>query len=784
MGLRGKILLVMSIPTACLLFFAVAGLVTQYDVLRESGNIRTLTQLAGHASALVHELQAERGMSAAYIASGGKLYATELGPKRGATDEKAAAFTAFLGETDPRAYGATFGGLIENARNGLDRLPAFRGRVSKQAVAVPQMLAFYTGTIGSLLESVSWVSLISSDSEITKMATAYSSLLWAKENAGLERAVLSNIFAGKTGAKTLGKFTTVVTLQTNYLKDFTSLASDDLMATYREGEKAGFSAEVMRMRGLALGLVRKSELISALQTQVGYGGIIHQFKNYVLRGTDKYAQRVKARHATATQLVDTYLALPLVSESEKAHLASIQKTFDSYAAGLEKIIPMVKAGAGVRKIDGAVKVNDTPALQGIEALRKGNLGIDPSYWFAQATQRINALKHLDDQAVGEILTQADSLYSRTFIYSLVLLGIALLATALTITFGYMVSRGIMRSITAVMRTLTTAATQTLSASNQVSASGQSLAEGASEQAASLEETSSTLEEMAGMTQQNADNAKQATTLAGDARSQSEKGGEVMGRMVTAINDIKDSSDQTAKIIKSIDEIAFQTNLLALNAAVEAARAGDAGKGFAVVAEEVRNLAQRSAEAAKNTSELIEDSQNKAQGGVGLAGEVETVLQGVNTSVDKVGNILEEVAASAVENAQGVEQVNTAVNQMDQVTQSNAASAEETAAASQEMSSQAAKLNELVEDLQRIVGGSAGGNGTEAIADSGASAALGYAGGNGHGGGQPQAFQPRAVSRVAEESDATLRDQILARSQPEVRHLGEAAEFDESDFKDA
>ncbi len=178
----------------------------------------------------------------------------------------------------------------------------------------------------------------------------------------------------------------------------------------------------------------------------------------------------------------------------------------------------------------------------------------------------------------------------------------------------------------------------------------------------------------------------------------------MGRMSAAINDIKKSADQMAKIIKTIDEIAFQTNLLALNAAVEAARAGDAGKGFAVVAEEVRNLARRSAESAKSTSELIEDSQQKANDGVGISAEVVTGLNEVNTAVEKVADLLKEVAAASNEQAEGVTQVNQAVAQMDQVTQSNAANAEQTAAASEELSAQAMELNAAVDRLKAIVGG--------------------------------------------------------------------------------
>jgi methyl-accepting chemotaxis protein len=181
----------------------------------------------------------------------------------------------------------------------------------------------------------------------------------------------------------------------------------------------------------------------------------------------------------------------------------------------------------------------------------------------------------------------------------------------------------------------------------------------------------------------------------------------MGRMSTAIEDIKKSSDETAKIIKTIDEIAFQTNLLALNAAVEAARAGEAGKGFAVVAEEVRNLAQRSAEAARNTADMIEGSVKNADNGVTISGEVATLLDEIAGNNGKVNDLVGEIAAASNEQAQGIDQINTAVGQMDQVTQSNAANAEESASASEELSAQAEALSGMVVQLQSMVGGSNG-----------------------------------------------------------------------------
>ena len=281
---------------------------------------------------------------------------------------------------------------------------------------------------------------------------------------------------------------------------------------------------------------------------------------------------------------------------------------------------------------------------------------------------------------------------------------SLLAIIIGLLSAWLITRIITKPLNRIIEGLARGSEQVASAADQVSQSSQSMAEGASEQASSLEETSASLEEMTSMTKQNADNTNQANTMANQARDAAGKGREGMGRMASAIDAIKSSSDETAKIIKTIDEIAFQTNLLALNAAVEAARAGEAGKGFAVVAEEVRNLAQRSAEAAKTTSALIEESQQNSDNGVAVSSEVAQILEQIAEAIEKVTQLVSEVTAATNEQTQGIEQINTAVAQMDQVTQANAASSEEAASASEELSAQANELNDMVRELRMIVGG--------------------------------------------------------------------------------
>jgi methyl-accepting chemotaxis protein len=282
--------------------------------------------------------------------------------------------------------------------------------------------------------------------------------------------------------------------------------------------------------------------------------------------------------------------------------------------------------------------------------------------------------------------------------------LSLIAVVLGIGLGIVITRSIVKALTSVMANLGQGSEQVSVASGQVAQASQDMADGASNQASSLEETSATLEEMAAMTKENAGNANEANDLTSNLQGVAETGQEAMERMTGAIEKIKDSSDQTARIIKTIDEIAFQTNLLALNAAVEAARAGDAGKGFAVVAEEVRNLAQRSADAAKDTADLIDQSQVNANGGVVVTQEVTEILSEIVAGVSRVSELVDAVSTSNEEQSRSVSEINRAVGQLDQVTQSNAANAEESASASEELSSQARELMGMVETLGSIVNG--------------------------------------------------------------------------------
>jgi methyl-accepting chemotaxis protein len=281
----------------------------------------------------------------------------------------------------------------------------------------------------------------------------------------------------------------------------------------------------------------------------------------------------------------------------------------------------------------------------------------------------------------------------------------LICVAGVISLGVLLGRDLTRVLNRVAGTLAEGAGQVAAASRQVAASSQSLAHGSSEQASAIQEISSSLEEISAMTKRNALGATEANSEVEESVQLVSHAQEAMARLSEAIGEIKRSSRETARIVKTIDQIAFQTNMLALNAAVEAARAGEAGRGFAVVADEVRNLAQRAGEAAHETAALIEESTRNAERGVGVAGETAAAFEAITATSKMVQHHVAEIAAASREQSQGLEQVNNAVSQMDSVTQQNAATAQESASASQQLNAQAEQLRRVVADLMRLIGGS-------------------------------------------------------------------------------
>ena len=371
----------------------------------------------------------------------------------------------------------------------------------------------------------------------------------------------------------------------------------------------------------------------------------------------------------------------ITSDEERALFEALAGPRAAYrTARAEKFLPLSR----IHQSAGAMSVFDSD--------------VEPAFVkYAQGLDALVAYHHASAAAAGRNVDRRVAVTSWT-------MGLGVLA-ALIIGAGaaWLIITAINRALRAVVRELSEGAEEVTAAASQVATSSQSLSHGASEQAASLEESSASMSEMTGMTRQNAEHSHSAATLMNEVDARVQGSNQALGDMVASMASIRESSQQVAKIIKTIDEIAFQTNILALNAAVEAARAGEAGMGFAVVADEVRNLAQRCAQAARDTTALIEQSIAKAERGNAKVQQVATAISGITDSVSKVKSLVEDVSVASRHQAQGIDQVSQAIAQMERVTQNTAATAEESAAASEELTAQAERSMAILQRLEQLVG---------------------------------------------------------------------------------
>ncbi|GHS94295.1 hypothetical protein FACS1894107_13860 [Planctomycetales bacterium] len=398
---------------------------------------------------------------------------------------------------------------------------------------------------------------------------------------------------------------------------------------------------------------------------------------------------------------DRYRELVLAENQE------ILKFFDDTANDLRSTNP-----AGARKIDALRQAVDdvlTPTIKRVVELVDADTNVKAIRLMqGDGEKALHAAATFMDDAIAD----AHAIAIATIADANKLAGhvrlVAILVSAFGILFGvliaYLVVAGVVKRLNLIIQGLNDSATQVEMAAAQISGASQSLAECAQEQAASLEETSASAEETAAMTRQNAENVSRTNETNLQNNKLIADGAENINNMATAMGEINDSAEKIGNIIKTIENIAFQTNLLALNAAVEAARAGEAGKGFAVVAEEVRNLAGRSAQAARDTTELIGGTVTRVKRGYEIASSLEKSFKQIEDGSQQVSGLVQQITGATHEQASGVAQINSALSQLDQVTQQNAESAEKTASASEELSGQAAMLTDMVRDLVQLVSG--------------------------------------------------------------------------------
>jgi methyl-accepting chemotaxis protein len=453
-----------------------------------------------------------------------------------------------------------------------------------------------------------------------------------------------------------------------------------------------FSVAVAQVQGLRAesGLIRTNTALfptaqSTQQAEASFEHMTRAFSDAVMLedagALDKADEAGKEMATLLTTAAQTQGLAPERAERLR-QLAAQAKSLA--ASGRTTYSAMIKAGGTL-----------TPELQ------------EQSRALATASDTLkNGLAQMREQSANDLRDELSAAVAgsvRQRWLGAVVFVISLVVASVVVVFT--IRRSVVGLLRVVVSRLREGATQIVEAASQVASSAQTLSQGSNEQAASVQETSSSLGNMAEMTRASARNAQEAATVVIQVHRSVDESNRALSRMVVSMTGIEESSQKVARIIKTIEEIAFQTNLLALNAAVEAARAGEAGMGFAVVADEVRNLAQRASMAAKDTAVLIEESiANTAQGRTDVQSVV-TSVKTITSNVDKVKSLVEEVSESTRQQAQGIDQVAEAVSRISKVTQNTAATAEESAAASEELNAQAESAMAEVDRLDELVGSS-------------------------------------------------------------------------------
>ena len=801
--IRHKLLLMLSIPLVGLLFFSAVEIKSRWQQLSEAQAVQEIVLLSQHLDAVAHNFAVERGLSAGFLASGGKHFANKLPEQRVKADAAAMGLHNWLNSGTDHLDVAVI-------RTELDELLSV---IEKRAVirkAVDQLnknngaFIYYSKLNSQSLKLVQKLGARIKEPSIARQARAYANVLWMKERAGQERGALNGVFtSAQVDTRKGNAIISYISDQATFYQDFLLIADDALKEFYADKLSGDAINKVNMMRNIFLNNNSKEGGISSVDAGEWFAestARIKLIKEVAVKATTELMAEVEQLATGAWMALIIYSVLTLliialagglaflmsnmlcgvvaeiivalkkveeegdfsarVSAAGRDELGEMAGMFNRHMQALQQAIGgvgKVMTGAAIgdfgRRVDvelkgdlerlkdnvntsmNAVRTAFNEANGVMSAVAQGDFSqrirSDFEGEFANFRNNVNAavdsleqminaltgvmqaivdgdFKHRMDAGVeGEIRQNVDSAME---MMETVIDEISRVMTAMAegelnnqVTGNYPGQLTLLKdSINSSLSNQQRVVSEVREAVEQISTGASEIAKGnmdlsqrTEEQASSLEETASSMEEMTSTVNQNADNARQANQLATAGRDQAEQGGGIVGKAVSAMLEINNSSKKIAAIISVIDEIAFQTNLLALNAAVEAARAGEQGRGFAVVAGEVRNLAQRSAGAAKEIKGLIEDSVSKVEEGSNLVDESGKALEEIVIAVKKVSDIIAEIAAASQEQSSGIGQVNSAIAQMDETTQQNAALVEEAAAASQSLNEQGQRLSSLI-----------------------------------------------------------------------------------------
>jgi hemerythrin-like metal-binding protein len=443
-----KLALMVFIPIVGLIYFTIALTLEKLDVMHEMNLLQELSELTVNSSALIHELQKERGMSAGYLGSQGVKFSTALQTQRVNTDKAITKLKEFVKLFNFKAFGDEIKDMLDIMFDELDTMKNNRKLIDDLKFSVEAQISYYNTIVESLFSHINHLSKIITHAELSNKVVAYVNILQAKEKAGLERATLNNAFSrGHFAPGMYKRFILQVGAQDVYIENFLFFANAEQKALYEKTMESDIVNQVEKIRTLAFKKSVKFQFMSNLYAYIGYGGLMHQLNNYVLWGESKYIDTFDQLYQSALTILGIYKNLPYISEAEIQHIKVIEKTFSMYKQYLVKAVEMRLQNKNIDEIDVLFERDDAPVIKALNQLLTGSrLDIEPTYWWKMASEKINLFRILENHFATDLKVSAQNLKKEaqsTFILFLIITGITILST---LSLSYVLARGITRPL--------------------------------------------------------------------------------------------------------------------------------------------------------------------------------------------------------------------------------------------------------------------------------------------------------------------------------------------------